>query len=204
VSTVEKLGRGEVEKHHANAVAVITPTIAGRDALLEEAKACVRAQTIECQHLVGLDARPEPEGPAMIRNVLLARASELGAEYVAFLDDDDLIDPDHVETLLTAMHAEQADLAMSWYRPEGDAPETPRFYVWDDWCLGTMIGGRNLIPVTVVARLEPILAAGGFDPDDRYEDYSLWLRMLEQGATISVTPRETWTYRCLGENRTWQ
>jgi glycosyltransferase involved in cell wall biosynthesis len=204
MNTVEKLGAAEVEQHHAGAVAVITPTIPGREQLLAEAKESVLDQTVPTQHLIGLDARPEPEGPAIIRNVLLARASELGCEYVAFLDDDDLLDPTHIEDLTTALAADHATIAMSWYRRVGDAPETPRFYVWDDWCLGTMLGGRNLIPITTVCRLDAIMSAGGFDPNDRYEDYSLWLRMLDQGATITVVPRETWTYRQIGGNRTWQ
>jgi hypothetical protein len=211
VRTVEHLPREAREQHHANAVAVITPTIPGRDALLAEAQASVRDQTMECQHLIGLDSPTCTTdgvtigyaGPAALRNLLLAQAARFGCEYVAFLDDDDLIDPDHVETLLAAMQTDDSDLAMSWYRREGHAPETPRFYTWDDWCLGTMLGGRNLIPITIVAKLDSILNAGCFHKADRYEDYSLWLRMLQNDARITVVPRETWTYRQLGENRTW-
>jgi cellulose synthase/poly-beta-1,6-N-acetylglucosamine synthase-like glycosyltransferase len=66
-----------------------------------------------------------------------------------------------------------------------------------------MRGGRNVIPVTVVARREAILDAGGFQPMDRFEDYALWLRMLELGHRFAYVKRETWTYRFLGGNRTW-
>lgn len=179
-------------------VSIITPSVEGREVLLVQAVQSVRVQTEACQHLVGLDA--SRVGPAVMRTALL---STTDAEFVGFLDDDDLMDPDHVEVLLSSLIEDESDIAFSWYRREGEAPETPRVYAWDDWCYGTMLGGRNLIPVTVIARREPLLAAGAFQPRDRYEDYSLWLRMIELGCTISVVPRETWTYRCMGGNRTW-
>lgn len=187
-----------------NYPAIITPSLPERAELLAECAASVAAQTIACAHHVYLDhAR---HGPAIIRNTIMTR---LSCEWVGFVDDDDLIDPDHVETLLGAVcgdgHAYGADLAFSWYRSQG-APETERIEAWDDYAYGVMLGGRNLIPVTVIARREAVLEAGGFHPEDRYEDYSLWMRMLANGSTFHAVSRETWTYRMLGGNRThlWQ
>jgi len=188
-------GDGEAMGLIEHLPAVITPTIEGREHLLLECAASVAAQTVSCSHHVYLDT--ERIGPAIIRNTIMVR---LSCEYVAFLDDDDLIDPDHIEQLSYAMEA-GADLAFSWYRSKG-APETERVQQWDDYAWGVMLGGRNLVPVTVMARREAILDSGGFDPADRYEDYSLWMRMLERGYYFHVVPRETWTYRMLGGNRT--
>lgn len=184
----------------ANLPAIITPSLPERAELMVEACESVKQQTVACAHHVYLDhARI---GPALIRNTIMERVS---CEYVGFLDDDDLLDPEHVELLLAALDADQngepADLAFSWYRSEG-APETPRVTEWDDWAYGTMLGGRNLIPVTVMARRHAILNAGGFRPDDRYEDYKLWMRMLANGCRFTVVPLETWTYRMHGDNRT--
>jgi len=183
-----------------NLPAVITPTIEGREHLLLECAESVRQQTVACSHHVYLDT--DRVGPAIIRNTIMVR---LSCEYVAFVDDDDLIDPDHIETLLAPMLMFEGcyhpDLVFSWYRAKG-APETERVYEFNDYAYGVMLGGRNLIPVTVVARREAVLEAGGFWPEDRYEDYSLWMRMLERGSTFAVVPRETWTYRMLGGNRT--
>lgn len=187
---------GDVLDLVENLPAVITPTIEGREALLVECVESVRAQTVACAHHVYLDA--ERLGPAIIRNTIMHR---LGCEFVAFLDDDDLLDPDHIETLLDAAIAHDADVAFSWYRSEG-APETERVPAWDDYAYGVMLGGRNLVPVTVVAKRQAVLDAGGFWPEDRYEDHALWLRMLARGARFVVVPRETWTYRMTGENRT--
>lgn len=195
----ERLTRLVEDTHAEQAVAIITPTIEGREHLLSEACQSVVTQTVEVSHHIALDG--SRAGPAAIRNAILQL---LSSEWVGFLDDDDLLDPDHVATLLAAVEQDEADLAFSWHRREGTAPETPRVDEWGDYAYGTMLGGRNLIPVTVVARREAILAAGGFRSEDRYEDYALWMRMLDQGCTFTCVPRETWTYRCLGNNRTWQ
>jgi glycosyltransferase involved in cell wall biosynthesis len=180
-------------------VSVLTPTREGREARLVEAIESVAAQTLPPEaHLVMLDA--DREGPAVARNALLAVAE---TPLVAFLDDDDLLDPDHLERLVSRLAREEADVAWSYCRTEGvDAVRVPR--PRNDREFETLMrGGRNCVPVTVVARAEAIRAAGGFDPRDRYEDYSLWMRLLRLGAVFSCERRETWTYRFLGENRTW-
>jgi hypothetical protein len=176
--------------------AVITPTIPERVDLCSEAMKSVAKQTIACTHHVWLDALRE--GPAVCRNRIMRLTA---CEVVAFLDDDDLLDPDHLELLVGALAEEDADLAFSWYRKHGSTPETERIDEWDDYAYGVMLGGRNLIPVTVAARREQVLAAGGFG-QERYEDYALWMRMLRRGCRFVVVPRETWTYRMFGDNRT--
>lgn len=179
-------------------VTVITPSLPGRKALLAECAASVYAQTVPVVHLVRVDV--DGVGPAVIRSELLDEAQ---TDLVAFVDDDDLVDPDHVEILLDALGNTGADLAWSYHRCEGlGAPKTPRPRS-DAATLEQLRTGRNCIPVTVLARREAIEDAGGFQPSDRYEDYALWLRMLELGHRFTLVKRETWTYRFLGDNRTW-
>lgn len=181
-------------------VSVLTPTIEGREERLVEAIASVQAQTLPAEaHLVMLDA--DRDGPASARNALLAVTE---TPLVAFLDDDDLLDPDHLERLVARLDEEDADVAWSWCRSEGvDAVLVPRPRTHREFET-LMRGGRNVVPITVVARLDAIRAAGGFDPADRYEDYALWMRMLRLSASFVCERRETWTYRFLGENRTWR
>lgn len=179
-------------------IAVITPSLPERRDLCVQAMQSVANQTIPCEHHVFIDS--SYDGPAAVRNFCMARAT---GTLVAFLDDDDLMDPDHLEALTYALLETNADLAFSWYRKVGRTPETERVDTWDDYAYGVMLGGRNLIPVTVVAKRRVLLDHGGFQ-DERYEDYSLWMRLLAAGSQFVVVPRETWTYRMLGENRTWQ
>lgn len=182
----------------AGLITVLTPTLPGRVALLEQAQASVAASTLPVVHLIRADI--ERVGPAVIRTELL---DETRTELVAFLDDDDLIDPDHLEQLAEALDRTGAELAWSYHRTEGKgAPVTPRPRN-DAQTLAMLEGGRNVIPVTVLARLDAITEAGAFQPSDRYEDYALWLRMLALGHRFALVKRETWTYRFLGGNRTW-
>jgi glycosyltransferase involved in cell wall biosynthesis len=180
-------------------VSVITPSLPGRIAELAECMQAVAAQTVPVVHLI----RPDIDrvGPAVIRAELL---DEAVTDLVAFCDDDDLLDPDHIETLAKAIDAAGAELAWSWHRTEPrHSVRTPRPRSVAD-AVKIMLAGRNVIPVTVVARRSAILEAGGFQPMDRFEDYALWLRMLDAGHRFAYVRRETWTYRFLGENRTWQ
>lgn len=193
--------RGDTEATPAPRVSILTSTIEGREELFAEAAASVAAQTEQVAHLTWLDV--DREGPAVCRNRLLALCR---SEFVGFLDDDDLLDPTHVASLmpLLANGASLADLAWSRCRvtaaPGVFAPRIAQPLRPD---YNTLLrGGRNFIPVTVIARLASIKAGGGFDPGDRYEDYELWRRMLSQGQRFAHLPVETWTYRFLGANRT--
>lgn len=184
-------------------VTILTPTIEGREELLVEAALSVRSQTEEAAHLIYLDT--EHRGPAWCRNQLLERVQ---SEWVGFLDDDDLLDPEHVEALMALLDngGPHADLAWSRCRTEF-APGVPPVHILQPIrgtsdLVGMFRRGRNWIPVTVLARTESIRAAGGFDPADRYEDYELWQRMHLLGQRFVHLPRATWTYRFLGANRT--
>lgn len=183
-------------------VTILTPTIEGREGLLVEAVESVRAQTEEVAHLVYLDT--QRQGPALARNLLLERVQ---TEWVGFLDDDDLLDAEHVETLMALLADGGAPPDLAWSRcrtffADGVHPIRIAQGLRPDYSQLLRPGARNFIPVTVIARTEAVRAAGGFDPADRYEDYALWCRMLRQGRRFVDHPHVTWTYRFLGENRT--
>ena len=98
-------------------ISFITPSIEGRETQLTEAVESVQRQTAPVEHhLVYLDA--ERRGPAHARNVLLRHVR---TPLVAFLDDDDLVDPDHVERLVAALGPSD-DVAWSYCRTTGPAP----------------------------------------------------------------------------------
>ena len=169
-------------------VTVITPTIPGRERLLAECIASVQAQTRPAAHAIGLDFNRR--GPAATRNSLLKAVS---TPWVAFLDDDDLIDPHHVETLLSA--SDGADVVIPYCRFDGRS--LPLRYCNRAYDRATL-ARHGIFPITVLARTSAVRAAGGFPTGERYEDWSMWNTMADLGSVFRVVPETTWTYRLDG------
>jgi glycosyltransferase involved in cell wall biosynthesis len=170
-------------------VTVITPTIAGREAQLREACASVDAQTTPVRHIVALDW--SYQGPAKARNGAL---KGLSTPWVAFLDDDDLLDPHHVSTLLAA--SDGADVVIPYCRFAGRT--IPSRYCNRPYSREAL-RRHGIFPITVLARTEAVLAVGGF-PSGRYEDWLLWNAMADNGSVFRVVPEVTWTYRLDGDD----
>jgi GT2 family glycosyltransferase len=137
------------------------------------------------RHLVATDDRRS--GPAHIRNRL---ARKTRAEWVLFLDDDDLLDADAVETILR--YADRADVVYPWCRVTGNNTWTPnRLYRPD-----ALLRAKGFIPVTCLVRRAMFLEVGGFREDlDVMEDLDLWRRLLAHGARFVCCPEVVWTYR---------
>lgn len=169
-------------------VTVITPSLPERAPMLAEAMASVAAQTFApAAHLVGIDHGGR--GPAFIRQELVEAAQ---TDWVAFLDDDDLLDPHHLHELWHHAFVCLADVVFS--RCRFDGPPLPAKYCNQPYDREQLLD-HGIFPITVLARREAILAAGGFRANDRYEDWALWNRMAENGAQFFDIPTITWTYR---------
>jgi hypothetical protein len=173
-------------------ITVVIPSIPSRLALLDRALASVEQQTLQAADaLVQVDVNRE--GAAATRN----RALEaVATEFVAFLDDDDELLPDHLKLCARAARLTGADVVYPGYEAVGGDDPVGCFGIPFD---GGLLEQRNFIPVTVLARTEAVLAAGGFQPHpdehgDPCEDWGLWLAMHEQGATFYHLPRKTWRW----------
>lgn len=184
----------ESDRHSSDAhgaigapLTVITPTIPGRESQLGECVESVEEQTIPVQHLIGIDV--DREGPAVIRNRLVEKAT---TPWVLFLDDDDVIDPDYVETVLP--HFETSDLVYTWCRKNFEYPTDLPFD-------GEALRQRNVIPVTVCLRVDAFMAAGGFSSEVAHEDWSLWLKLLDINARFTCVPEQKWEYRRSDDGR---
>lgn len=162
-------------------VTVITASLPHRHGLLAEAVASVVAQTRPVAHLIGIDAG---QGVAEVRNALVRAAN---TEWVAFLDDDDLLDLHHVETLL----GHDADVVIPHCRFDG--PALPEGYCNRPYDRGAL-RRHGIFPITVLARREAVLDAGGF-PTVGWDDWGLWNAMADAGCRFEVVPEVTWTYR---------
>lgn len=173
-------------------VTVITPSIPERGELLAEAIASVNDQTHPpVAHLIGIDVAHA--GPSVIRTRLVEAAT---TEWVAFLDDDDLLYPTHLERL--AAHADDADIVIPYCRFIGKP--IPAGYYNVRFQRATL-AKHGIFPITVLARRSVILENGGFDPADRYEDWALWNRIADNGGRFVTVPERTWVYRTMRTDR---
>lgn len=174
-------------------ISVITAALPSRPGMLAEAIASVAAQTLRpIEHLIGIDhAR---RGSSAVRNGLLAAAQ---GEWIAVLDDDDLLDPTHLESL----SAHDADIVYPFTRISGR----------EGWHFGNFgfdadrLRRGNYIPVTALVRASLLRELGGWrDASDctaGFEDWDLWLRALDAKARFACTGEITWTYRFHAGNK---
>lgn len=170
-------------------ISVLTASLPTRMAMLAECMASVGAQTLApVEHLIAIDhAR---RGPAAVRTSLLQAAV---GEFVAIVDDDDVLLPNHLELLA----ATDADIAYSYCTVEGREWVPNRLFDADALRRG------NYIPITTLIRRQVLMDLGGFRAGvNGWEDWDLWLRALDAGATFACVPEVTWRYRFHGGNRT--
>jgi glycosyltransferase involved in cell wall biosynthesis len=169
-------------------ISVITAALPSRLDRLCEACASVRAQTHPAaEHLVAIDY--DRRGSAATRNALLRAAT---GEWVAVLDDDDLLMPRHLETLLAA--SQDADVVYSFCAVEGRPGWSPN-RTFDAEALRQ----GNYIPVTALIRRSLLDELGGWKDSALcpygFEDWQLWLDALTAGARFVCVPEVTWVYR---------
>lgn len=176
-------------------ITVITASLPTRIGMLGECIASVTAQTLQpISHLVGIDHGRD--GSSAMRNRLL---SAVQTEWVAVLDDDDVALPDHLRLLLGA--TSDADVVYSLPTVEGR----------DGWQpVGPFDAERlrreSYIPATALVRTSMAQGIGGWrhsrEVKNGWEDWDLWLRLLDAGGRFAYVPEVTWRYRFHGGNKT--
>lgn len=177
-------------------ITVITPTFKGREGMLAEARHSVSQQWLPAvEHLTWNDENRE--GPAVVRNHLIDNAY---TEWVAFLDDDDLLHPNHLYELALAQQQTDADVIWPWFEVTGGSDPFPSFRgrQWDRQ-------DPHQFPITALVRRSALQQVGGFrtideGPTDRHgnragEDFDLWLRLSAAGFLFYSIPEITWTWR---------
>ncbi len=136
-------------------------------------------------------------GLAAARNTGIANSA---GRYLAYLDDDDLYYPKHLETLAGALTARGWDVVHAdAYEGQWDAAGPRRLdrrLVYTGALHPDALWTGNKIPVlAVMHRRECLDRTGGFDPSLRLlEDWDLWLRMSWRYAFHHV-PAVTAEYR---------
>jgi len=201
--------------HSLPRVSIITRTYKGRDAWLREAAASVYNQTYtNIEWIVvedgGDTAQPfvdslparaglsvrfqglEKRGRSFAGNAGLELST---GEYLLFLDDDDLLFPDHVEILaLELMHNNSVSGAYSlaWeVQTQGAAPDYQEMMhntVFRQVFSRDVIQHHNFIPIQAVMFKRKLYEQyDGFDEAmDQLEDWNLWMRYTSKDDFILV------------------
>ncbi|MGY1594772.1 HAD-IIIA family hydrolase [Geodermatophilus sp. SYSU D00708] len=181
---------------------VVVPTV-GRPSLDVLLDALAQAPGPRPAELVLVDDRPpgaplRPERPGLppVRVVRTggggpARARNLGwrtarTEWIAFLDDDVVPDPDWYERLAADLTALGPDVAGSQGRVRVPLPEGRRPTDWERGTAG--LATSSWITADLAYRRSALSAVGGFDerfPRAFREDSDLALRIMDTGARLT-------------------
>lgn len=189
-------------------IAICIPTIPQRPAMLSRAVASAAGQTLPA-HCIAVAVDLERLGAAHTRN-RAARMAGGAADYLAFLDDDDELDSNHLAALYETARDTDADMVYSWYRilyPDGTTPAgdvLPHF-------------GKKWNPdeptqttVTCLWKAKTFWDIGGFPsvnpmaPDELGnrvgEDFMAVCNLNNAGGKIVHRPERTWTWHHHGLN----
>jgi hypothetical protein len=195
-------------------ITVCIATIPPRSRELRRALASVAVQTLPPSAIV-VEYDHEHTGAAATKNRAAAKAD---TPWLAFLDDDDQFLPDHLETL--AHHVvdwlPRTDPSIGW-SPDvvysiphcpglpGDRDPHGRYGVPFD---PDELRRRSYIQTTSLIRRSEFVSAGGFQlPEGRvladgspcpYDDWGLWLSLLDRGARFLHVPAVTFVWNHWG------
>lgn len=112
-------------------------------------------------------------------------------DYYCLLDDDDLLLPDHVETLTANL---TADIVWTWTRVEG------RDWNPNSGFVPGLLQNVNYIPSNHAFRTGLFRELGGYRQVAGWADHDLLKRAESSGATFLNVPKVTWVYRFHGGN----
>lgn len=178
-----------------NDVTVCIPSIPPRkDKLLRAVKSVINQKEPPDAIAIAIDT--EHEGAAVTRNRVLNMAT---TEFVAFLDDDDEMFPQHLSHLFARQRETEADVVWPWFEMDEWAWD-PLGHEHRDWDPDE----PHQFPITTIVRRELALDVGGFPEGYRAsetcagEDWVFWCRLNDAGAKFVRLAERTWIWHWEG------
>lgn len=157
-------------------IAVLTPTIPGRERLLAECVAAVQDQTLQPdEHRILCDRQMSGQTGTLLDE--MAEATD--CDWLAVAADDDLMLPHHLETL--AAHTDEADVIHSRCRVEGRGRWEPNY--------------TTEIPAYCMVSRALWEKVGGWGGVNRAEDHDFFKTARKKGAHFRFVDEVTWVYR---------
>lgn len=174
---------------------VVIPHIPVRVDRLARALRSVFAQT-RSPDVVTVVTDKEHHGAAHTRNRAI---DSITTEWVAWLDDDDELQPDHLKACLAAARVHKADIVYPGCDVVRDGRVIPRQEEWGRFGKpfdADLLRQKSYIPVTSLMRTDTLRKTRGFEPapGSQYDDWGLYLQLLDVGAVFYHLPRVTWTW----------
>jgi glycosyltransferase involved in cell wall biosynthesis len=202
-----------------DSIAVVIPVYKGA-AYLAEAIRSVLAQTLPASEIFVIDDGSPDNSAEIARgfpgvtvitqaNAGVSAARNNGirlaqSTWIALLDQDDLWEPRKLERQLAALHAHPgADVCFAGLRNLRQVGTTSEFRIEnyravppDQRIVRELYGKYRIVPSAVLARRSSLLQVDGFDPaSSPCEDWDLWLRMEQAGATFTGCDEPLTQYR---------
>lgn len=186
-------------------VSVIMPHMPIRPNSMVRAIKSAATQTVKPRDII-IAADLDREGAAKTRNRALAKAE---TTWVAFLDDDDLWLPNHLEVLLDDAEQSHADVVYAGCRVIG--PQGQLVAQREEWgrfglpFSAERLREKSYLPVTSLVRTKLAQQAWFEAPEGSlYDDWGFYLRLLDLGAVFHHVPQITWVWHHNGRNTSGQ
>ena len=221
-ATVASVAKDDAPLLHEGPVVSIVMRTAERPELLRRAIASIVAQTYKNLEIVlvdngALDARSvaqeascglpltyvRPNERASLAQALNLGMRNAGGTYVGYLDDDDILYPDHCARLVSLLERAKADFAYSNCVCEyakidlEGRKDVQGMYVYTHWQYRLdELFSSNLTTIHSVIHRRSLFERFGYADETLpvTEDWELWLRMATGGASFVYLDRSTCEY----------
>lgn len=171
-------------------ITIITTTLPERASMLEEMIKSHESQTMKAaDHIIITD-----QGDGLVKSTNLA-VEKVCTEYFCIVDDDDILYPNHIETLHNNL---TADIVWTWCHVVGREISFSSPYTFGRLQTEPYITNNHAM------RTELFKSMGGWRNKDISEvphpDWDMQRRCERNGATFLNVPEITWEYRFHGSN----